>query len=71
MFRKNDQDESAFESKYSPDEWLKRAEDLLPQGAAGMKLMAQNSPIATAFAVISLTYEQRRTNELLEQLLAK
>jgi len=71
MFRKNDQDESAFEGKYSPDELLEHAESLLPQDGEGVGAWVENSSMATALAVISLTYEQRRTNELLEQLLAK
>lgn len=70
--KKSQEEEGERESKFSPDEWLARAERLAkPMGGGITDIAARNAAVSAAQATIALVYEQRRTNELLEQLLAK
>ena len=68
----DDAEDGERESKHSPDEWLQRAERLMKNSTGGLAdLAARNASVASAQATIALVYEQRRTNELLEQMLAR
>ena len=59
-FGKKSDDE---ESKWSPEEWLQRSENAAK--------FCKNEDKTSAYATVALVYEQRRTNELLAQLLAQ
>ena len=70
--KKSNEEDSERESHLTPDEWLKRAEKLMRGNLSGLTdLNARNAAVAATNATIALVYEQRRTNELLEQLLAR
>jgi hypothetical protein len=56
------------ESKWTPAQWLYRAEKIL-RGANGLsEVGGRNAAVGGAQATVALVYEVRRTNELLEQL---
>ena len=70
--KKSSDDSGERESRLTPDEWLERGEKLMRGASSGLTdIAARNAAVSAANATIALVYEQRRTNELLEQLLAK
>jgi len=71
VFRKNEDPDFADDSRFSPEEWLKQAERLSKVSSGAADLAARNAQVGAAKAIIALVYEQKRTNILLEQLLAK
>ena len=70
--KKGNNDGGDRESRLTPDEWLERGEKLMRGASSGLTdIAARNAAVSAANATIALVYEQRRTNERLEQLLAK
>ena len=70
--KKSSGEDGERESRLTPDEWLARGEKLIRGNFSGLTdLNARSANVSAANATIALVYEQRRTNELLEQLLAK
>ena len=70
--KKSNDDNGERDSRLTPDEWLERGEKLMRGASSGLTdIAARNAAVSAANATIALVYEQRRTNELLEQLLAR
>lgn len=65
------EEEGERESKLTPDEWLAKAESTMRKVSGINEMGGRAATMANANATISLVYEVRRINELLERLIAK
>ena len=58
--------------QWNPEDRFAMAESSTPSSFSGVSNIATRvATVSMANAIIALVYEQKRTNELLEQLLAK